>query len=100
MIGADALLLSREVAGLPLRAGEELHLSLRGVEAIDGSGVAALVRVHSNLSVSGRRLVLTDVRTEVAERLRGLGLADLLPIVVRRGESAAPLGFEPEPRGA
>lgn len=80
MVGADALELLGDLSSLPWQHMSSLVLSMAGVDAIDTSGVAVLVRLHGNLWVAGIRLVLEDVNPEVLAVLERVRLTDVIDV--------------------
>lgn len=80
LAGAEALGLAADVAALPLNRIDTLTLSLRRVAALDVSGVAALVRLYSQLKHAGKQLVLSDVPDKLKELLEAGGLLGVIPL--------------------
>ncbi len=80
LVGAEALNLCHDLQALPIREFHEVEFSLKHVERIDVSGIAALVRLYSNLVRGGRTLRLTDVPHRVMRVLVRSGLAGVLPV--------------------
>ncbi len=82
--GEEALELCEFASRLPLGTVQALHLSLSRVEAIDTSGIAAIVRLFSHLAREGKALALTDVSSDVFEMLSRTGLVSVMAVTERR----------------
>jgi anti-anti-sigma factor len=78
LCGRNALELANRLSVAIADDVDALVLSFKDVADMDVSGVAALVRIYSNLEQSGRRLVLTDVPLRIRDFLDSVGLAHLL----------------------
>lgn len=85
-IGLHVIAVEGRFAGLPagaFRAAAEaaledgapvVRVEMAGVDALDGSGVGALVHLHRRLEAQGRRLELAGLRGEPARLARLIGL--------------------------
>lgn len=85
-IGLHVIAVEGSFAGLPaggFRAAAEaaldggaslVRVDMAGVNALDGSGVGALVHLHRRLNAQGRRLELSGLRGEPARLARLIGL--------------------------
>ena len=94
--GAEAFRLLDVAHRFPFSRMRRLVLSLAGVERIDASGIAVLVRLFSRLRRLGIALELCDVPVDVAMFLGHSGLTGVLPVVAApRAESAAALTAPP-----
>lgn len=76
--GDAAFEVCRDLAKLPLARCEVLVLHFGHVAALDEAGVAALTRIHGNLSRAGVALRLAGVRPAVGAELARLGLGDVI----------------------
>ncbi len=80
MSGRGAFALCDDIADLALRRGSVLVLDLGAVEALDASGVVALVRVYTGCTRKQIALSLFDVRASVRETLARTGLTSLVAV--------------------
>jgi anti-anti-sigma regulatory factor len=81
LVGDTAFALVQGLRRLPWERIQSLTLSLRGIDQIDASGIAALVRLHSQLATSGRRLRLCHVSAPVAADLERVDLTSVLEVL-------------------
>ena len=103
LVGAEALDLVEDVRRLRLDDVVRLRLSLRHVERVDVSGVAAIVRVFAYLVRQGKSLSLVDAEPAVCEALTDLGLGGVVAIsprdVAHRTAGDLEGGFAPVSHG-
>ncbi|MGM0575133.1 MAG: STAS domain-containing protein [Myxococcota bacterium] len=83
LIGEDALGLADDLAAIPLDRIDHLDLSLDVVDAVDSSGIAAIVRVYGHLARAGGRMRLVNASRDVARALEEVGLHGVIPVVIR-----------------
>ena len=77
LTGEAALKLASRLSHLPLERFQTVVLSFGNVTSLDATGLAVIVRLYSQLVTNGRRLVLRDVRPDVADKLEDVGLGSL-----------------------
>lgn len=65
---------------LDQRSPQLVELDLSGVSFMDSSGIALLLRLHRNLSLTGGRLKVVKVPQQAAKVLKAAGLGKLFSI--------------------
>lgn len=78
LCGTEAFGLAHQVRDLPLEQAEGVRLRFAPTAEMDVTGVAVVVRLYSQLSASGKRLVLADAPLKMRRALDELGLAPML----------------------
>jgi anti-anti-sigma factor len=69
------------VAEAALRDDQDVALSLARARHLDGEGVAALVHLHAEMALHGRRVYLIDVPPSVREVLERTKLNELVSLL-------------------
>ena len=86
--------LCKRLRMLPLEHVTDLELSLHRIDAIDTSGVAALVRLYSHLSRCGKRLTLIDVSERVYACLADIGLSRVIHTARKQHQASTEIALE------
>ena len=78
LVEQNAVRFADYIKRIPFQRFDRIVLSLAGVEHIDASGIAVLVRLYSHLMNKNKNLVLIGITLPVLELLRQIGLDEVM----------------------